>query len=158
MADTEFIIEPGRQDIIMTRVFDAPPSVVFEAITDPDLVSRWWGPRDHTTVVDHAEIRHGGRWRFVSHDADGNEYAFRGVVHDAVAPERVIQTFEYEGLPGHVTLETASLEEVDGKTRYVAVSVFQSVEDRDGMVASGMQTGAEQSLDQLAEILAERST
>jgi uncharacterized protein YndB with AHSA1/START domain len=157
MADTEFIIEPGRQDIIMTRVFDAPPSVVFEAITDPGLISRWWGPRDHTTVVDRAEIRHGGRWRFVSQDADGNEHAFRGVVHDVTAPERVVQTFEYEGLPGHVTLETASLEEVDGKTRYVAVSVFQSVEDRDGMVASGMQSGAEQSLDQLAEIVAERS-
>jgi uncharacterized protein YndB with AHSA1/START domain len=153
MGDTEFIIEPGRHDIIMTRVFDAPRDVVFKALTDPDLVPKWWGPRAYETIVDQAEVRPGGLWRYRSRDADGNEDAFKGVYHDVVAPERVVQTFEWEGMPGHVSLDSATLEEVDGKTKYVAVSVFQSIEDRDGMAQSGMEEGASESMDRLAELV-----
>ena len=87
-------------------------------------------------------------------DAEGNEYAFKGVYHDIVAPERVVQTFEFEGVPGHVSLDTATLEEIDGKTKFVAVSVFQSIEDRDGMVQSGMEGGARETYDRLAEVIA----
>ncbi|MQA88115.1 MAG: ATPase [Streptosporangiales bacterium] len=153
MGETEFVIEPGRQDIVMTHVFDAPRDVVFKAITDPNLIPRWWGPRQYETIVDHAEVRPGGRWRFLNRDAEGNEYGFHGVYHDIVAPEQVVQTFEFEGMPGHVSLETATFEEVGGKTKYVAVSVFQSVEDRDGMAQSGMQEGASETMDRLAEVI-----
>ncbi|NED97463.1 SRPBCC family protein [Phytoactinopolyspora alkaliphila] len=152
MSKTEIIVEPGRQDIVIKRVFDAPRDVVFRAVTDPDLIPQWWGPKDLTTEVDHADIRPGGSWRFLNRDADGNEYGFRGIYHDVVAPERSIQTFEFEGMPGHVALETLTLEEVDGKTHYTAVSVFQSVEDRDGM-AQSMEPGASKSLDRLSELL-----
>jgi uncharacterized protein YndB with AHSA1/START domain len=153
MGETEFVIEPGRQDIVITRDFDAPREVVFKALTDPNLIPNWWGPARYETTVDRADVRPGGQWRYVSRDADGTEYGFRGVYHDIVAPDRVVQTFEFEGMPGHVSLETATLEEVDGKTRYVGVSVFQSVADRDGMAQSGMEEGASESFDRLAEII-----
>ena len=152
MAKTEFVIEPGRQDIVITRTFDAPRDVVFEALTEPALVAKWWGGPDGVTV-DQFEARHGGRWRFVSRDDDGNDWAFRGIYHDVVPSERVTYTFEFEGMPGHVALETVRLEEVDGKTRYVSTSVYQSVEDRDGIVQTGMETGAEASLDRLASLV-----
>jgi uncharacterized protein YndB with AHSA1/START domain len=150
----EIIVEPGRQDIVMTRVFDAPRDVVYRVITDPTLIPTWWGPKGLTTTVERMEVQPGGRWRFVQHDAEGNEFAFRGVYHDAVAPERFTSTFEWEGLPGHVALDTVTLEEVDGKTRYTTVSVFQSLADRDGMVQSGMEGGARESMDRLAEAIA----
>ena len=153
MGETEFVIEPGRQDIVITRDFDAPREVVFKALTDPNLIPSWWGPARYETTVDRADVRPGGQWRYVSRDADGTEYGFRGVYHDIVAPDRVVQTFEFEGMPGHVSLETATLEEVDGKTRYVGVSVFQSVADRDGMAQSGMEEGASEGFDRLAEVI-----
>jgi uncharacterized protein YndB with AHSA1/START domain len=153
MADTEFIIEPDRQDIVITRVFDAPRDVVFKAFTDPNLIPNWWGPRRYETIVDRAEVRPAGSWRFLNRDADGNEYGFKGVYHDVVAPERVVQTFEFEGAPGHVALETATFEDVDGKTKCVAQSVFQSVEDRDAMVKSGMEEGARETWDRLGEVI-----
>lgn len=156
MGETEIVIEPGRQDIIMTRVFDAAPDVVFRAMTDPDVIANWWGPREYETVIDHAEARTGGSWRFGNRDCDGNAHWFKGVYHDVVPNERVVQTFEYEGVPGHVSLETTTLEEVGGRTRYRAVSVFQSVEDRDAMVKSGMEGGARDTMDRLAEIVERR--
>jgi uncharacterized protein YndB with AHSA1/START domain len=153
MGDTEFIIEPGRQDIVITRVFDAPRDVVFKALTDPNLIPNWWGPAKYEVIVDRADIRPGGTWRYISRDTDGTEYAFKGVFHDVVAPERIVQTFEFEGAPGHVSLETLSLEDLDGKTKYVAVAVYQSVEDRDMVVQTGMEEGAREGMDRLDAVV-----
>jgi uncharacterized protein YndB with AHSA1/START domain len=152
MNQLELVVEPGRHDIVMTRMFDAPRHLVFQALTDPSLIPSWWSTNPEQTTVDRAEIRPGGSWRYVNHDDDGNEYAFHGVVHDVVTPERIVQTFEYEGMPGHVCLETVTLEDVDGKTRYRALSVFQSIEDRDGMVQSGMEIGARENFDRLEKL------
>jgi uncharacterized protein YndB with AHSA1/START domain len=153
MGDTEFVIEPGRQDIVITRVFDAPRDVVFRAVTDPKLIPNWWGPAKYEVIVDQADIRPGGTWRYISRDTDGTEYAFRGVFHDVVAPERIVQTFEFEGAPGHVSLETLNLQDLDGKTKYVAVSVYQSIEDRDAVVQSGMEAGAREGFERLDELV-----
>jgi uncharacterized protein YndB with AHSA1/START domain len=153
MADTEFVIEPGRQDIVITHVFDAPRDVVFQAYTDPKLIPNWWGPRKYKTVVDRMDARQGGTWRFLNRDADGTEYGFKGVYHDVVPSERIVQTFEFEGAPGQVALETLVLEDVDGKTKAVAQSVFQSVEARDAMVQSGMEEGARETWDRLDEVI-----
>jgi uncharacterized protein YndB with AHSA1/START domain len=153
MGDTEFIIEPGRQDIVITRVFDAPRDVVFKALTDPNLIPNWWGPAKYEVIVDRADIRPGGTWRYISRDTDGTEYAFKGVFHDVVAPERIVQTFEFEGAPGHVSLETLNLEDLDGKTKYVAVAVYQSVEDRDMVVQTGMEEGAREGMDRLDAVV-----
>ncbi|WP_306371445.1 SRPBCC family protein [Nocardiopsis sp. CC223A] len=153
MSDLEIIAEPGRQDIVVKRSFDAPRDVVFRAMTEPEHLAAWWGLATSETVIDHADPRTGGSWRFVE-KAGGEEYAFRGVYHEVTAPERVVQTFEFEGMPGHVAMETMTLEESgDGRTLYTNVSVYQSVEDRDGMVASGMETGLSQSLDALDGLL-----
>lgn len=153
MSETEFIIEPGRQDIVITRVFDAPRDVVFTAMTDPNLIPAWWGPRSLTTEVDRMEVRPGGRWRFVHRDPDGNESGFHGVYHDVQTPESIVQTTEFEGAPGQVALETLTLEEVPGGTRYVSRTLYPSVEVRDMVVQTGMESGARESIERLAEVI-----
>jgi uncharacterized protein YndB with AHSA1/START domain len=153
---TTLIAEPGKQEILITREFDAPRDLVFKACTDPKLIPQWWGPRYLSTEVDKMDVRPGGQWRFINRDAEGNEYAFHGVYHEVLAPERIIDTFEFEGLPetGHVALETMKLEELPGgRTRLTTQSVFQSVADRDGTLQGGMEEGVNDTYDRLAELL-----
>ena len=150
--------EPGKQELFITREFNAPRELVFKAHTDPDIYARWLGPRDLTTILETFEPVSGGRWRFIQKDQDGNEFGFHGVNHDVTAPERIISTFEFEGLPesGHVILETTKFEALPGgRTRVTTQSVYQSVADRDGMVAAGMESGVVAGHEQLDEILAE---
>ena len=155
MAKAKLIAEVGKQEIIMSRVFDAPRDLIFEVMTDPKHIPQWWGKREHTTIVDKMDVRAGGLWRYVQRDQQGNEFAFHGVYHSITAPERVIDTFEFEGMPGHVILETMILEaQANGKTRLTVSSVFQSVADRDEMLSSGMEEGANESYDRLEELLA----
>ena len=99
------------------------------------------------------EVRPGGQWRFVQHDPEGKEYAFHGVYHEIKQPERIITTFEWEGMPGHILMETIVFEDVGGKTNVTDASVFQSVEDRDGMVKTGMEEGSYESGERFAEVL-----
>lgn len=154
MAEIEVIAEPGRQDIVTRRVFDAPRAAVFKAFTDPDLIARWWGPRQYETVVDRLEPHAGGTWRYVNRDAAG-EYGFHGVFHDVSAPERIVQTFEFEGAPGHVSLETATFEELpDGTTRFVGVALYDSAESRDAVLQTGMEAGMRETYERLDEVLA----
>ena len=153
---TTITAEPGKQEILITREFDAQRELVFKVCTDPTLIPQWWGPRYLSTEVDKMDVRPGGQWRFINRDAEGNAYAFHGVYHEVLAPERVIDTFEFEGLPetGHVTLETMKLEPLPGgRTRLTVQSVFQSVADRDGMLQSGMEEGLNDTYDRLAELL-----
>lgn len=150
------IAEPGKQEYFITREFDAPRELVFQAFTDPELVPQWWGPRRLSTLVDKMDAKAGGQWRFLNRDPQGNEYAFHGVYHEVRAPERIIDTFEFEGLPeaGHVCLETLTLEALPGgRTRLTTQSVFQSVADRDRMLQSGMEEGLNDSCERLAELL-----
>jgi uncharacterized protein YndB with AHSA1/START domain len=128
---------------------------VFKAFTDPKLMEQWFGPREYKTRVEKMESRPGGLWRFVQTDKNGNEFAFHGVHHDSVAPEWIVATFEFEGVPGHVLLQTVTFEPLGDKTRMVEQLVFQSVADRDGMVASGMQEGSDDSMERMAELLAD---
>lgn len=155
MADTEFVIEPGRQDLIMIRAFDAPPDVVFRVITDPELIPRWWGPSFLTTRVDRMEVTPGGRWRLVNVDARGREYFFSGVYHAVVPPSRYVRTWEFEGAPEDVALETVTLTADGGGTRYVAQSVHPSVESRDAIVRADGPRGGRESMDRLAALVAD---
>lgn len=153
---TVITAEPGKQELFITREFDAPRELVFRAHTDPELYVRWLGPRDLNTTLETFEPVSGGRWRFIQKDKDGNEFSFHGVNHDVTAPERIIGTFEFEGLPeaGHVILETTKFEELPGgRTRVTTQSVYQSVQDRDGMVAAGMESGVVDGFERLDEIL-----
>lgn len=142
------------REIVMTRVFDAPHELVFKAHTDPSLVPQWWGQRGNVTIVDKMDVRPGGAWRFVQRQSDGIEYGFHGEYREIVSPELLVNTFEFEGMPGHVVVDTAVFEALpDGKTRLTVTSLFASVEDRDGMLASGMEGGANETWDRLAELL-----
>jgi len=157
MSKLTMIAEPQNHSIQMTRSFNAPRELVFKAHTDPEMLAQWWGgPDGSTVVIDKIDVRKGGIWRFVQRDADGNEYPFSGVYHEITAPERLVYTFEFEGMPGHVLLETITFEEQDGKTLMTDVSVFQSIADRDGMIGYGMEEGAGASLDRLEALLAKQ--
>ncbi len=155
MPETEYTIEPGKQEMSTTVVIDAPRDLVFKAYTDPELFARWWGPRRLKNKILKFDSRSGGEWHVVQVDTDGSEYGFRGVNHEVQAPERICQTFEFLGVPGHVALQTATFEAIGNKTRVSAQVVFQSVMDRDGMVASGMKSGADESMERLQELLEE---
>jgi uncharacterized protein YndB with AHSA1/START domain len=153
MTKTQFTVEPATQEVKSTRIFNAPRDLVFKAFTDPKHIPNWWGPRQYKTRVDQMEVKTGGQWRFVQ-EANGHEFGFHGVYHSINAPEQTVSTFEFEGMPGHVLLETAQFEALpDGTTRLTVTSVFQSVQDRDGMVASGMESGNTESYDRLEELL-----
>ena len=143
------------REVVLTRVFDAPRELVFRAHTDPDLIPQWWGLRSNTTVVEQMDVRSGGIWRFVQRDAQGNEFAFHGEYREVLPPERLVNTFEFEGLPGHIILDTSVFEELpDGRTQLTATSLFATIVDRDGMINSGMESGSNESWDRLAELLA----
>jgi len=151
---TNLVAEPGKQEVVVTRLFDVPRERLFKAMTDPSLVPQWWGPEYLNTVVDRMDVEPGGTWHFIQQDPDGNKYAFHGVYHQVASPERLVYTFEYEGVPGHVALETCTFEDLGGRTLLTDQLVFQSVEDRDGMLHSGMEDGQDATWSRLDALLA----
>ena len=154
-AQAATITTPADREIRIEREFDAPRDRVFSIYTDPALIPEWWGPRGITTIVDEMDVRTGGRWRFVCRDADGSESAFRGAYREVTPPERIVQTFEWEPMAGHVSVETATFEDLGGdRTRVVTTSVFHTTEERDGMLASGMEGGLNETYARLDELLA----
>ena len=140
-------------EVKLTRMFEAPRELVFEAFTTPKHIERWWGLRRTKTRVDVLDLRVGCRWRFVEIADDGEEYAFRGEFREIVPPEKLVYTFEYEGEPGQIVVDTLMFEDLGGRTKMTAIALFQSVEDRDGMIDAGMEFGAGESYDQLDELL-----
>lgn len=153
---TTITVKPGQQDLFITREFDAPRELVFKAFTDPDLYVQWLGPRGYKMKLETFEPQSGGRYRYIHTDTAGNDYGFHGVFHE-MTPERMVQTFEFEGMPepGHVSLDSMQLESLPGdRTKITIHSVFQSVADRDGMVESGMERGVNEGYERLDEVLA----
>jgi uncharacterized protein YndB with AHSA1/START domain len=148
------VTTPTDREIRIEREFDAPRDRVFAIYTDPALVPEWWGPRGTTTIVDVMDVRAGGSWRFVARESDGSESAFRGTYREVTAPERIVQTFEWEGMPGHVSVETAEFEDLGDRTRVVTTSTFHTTEERDGMLGSGMEGGMNETYQRLDELLA----
>ncbi|HXS47620.1 MAG TPA: SRPBCC family protein, partial [Solirubrobacterales bacterium] len=151
------VTTPTDREIHVERVFDAPRERVFAAYTDPELIPEWWGPRGTTTEVDHMDATTGGTWRFVVHNSDGSQSGFRGAFREVVAPERIVQTFEWEGMPGHVSVDTATFEDLGERTRVVSTSIFHTPEERDGMLASGMERGMNETYARLDELLAKQA-
>jgi uncharacterized protein YndB with AHSA1/START domain len=153
-APTATLTTPTDREIHVERLFDAPRDRVFAAFTDPKLIPEWWGPRDTTTVVDQMDVRPGGSWRFVVRNSDGSETGFRGTYREITPPERVVQTFEWEGMPGYVSVETATFEDLGDRTMVRTTSLFHTTEERDGMLESGMERGMNESFARLDELLA----
>jgi uncharacterized protein YndB with AHSA1/START domain len=154
MSRTQIDAPAGVPFIDITREFDAPRDLVFRAYTDPDLLVQWLGPRKYKMTVDSWDVRDGGKWRYVHSDEDGNNWGFHGVFHGDQTPDGMLQTFEFEGWPGQVSLESLVFEERDGKTVLRNHSVYQSVEARDAMIESGMDSGVNEGYDKLDELLA----
>ncbi|HEU5288187.1 MAG TPA: SRPBCC family protein [Candidatus Limnocylindria bacterium] len=152
-AGTSIVTTPTDREIRVERVFNAPREVVWRAMTEPTLVAQWWG-RGNKLDVERLEVKPGGHWRYVEHH-DGGSDGFEGRFAEVVRPERVSQSFEWDGMPGHPCLNTASLEDLgDGRTRLVQTSLFFTKEERDGMIQSGMEQGMNQSFAELDKLLA----
>jgi uncharacterized protein YndB with AHSA1/START domain len=149
-------VEPvGDRQLRAERVFNAPREKVYAAMTDPELIPKWWGRHAHTTTVEEMDVKVGGRWRFVSEGPDG-KFGFSGVIRELVEPERIVQTFEWDGMPGYISVDAVDLEDLgDGRTRVIATSTFHFPEERDGMLGSGMEEGMNETYDRLEELLAQ---
>ena len=147
------VTTPSEREILSTRIFDAPRDLVFEAHSSCEHMSHWWGPRKYEFASCEMDFRPGGAWRIVHRGPDGEIPGFRGEFREIVRPERIVWTFEWEGMPGHVSVQTATFEEHDGKTTLTATALFDTTEDRDGMLESGMEEGAADTYDRLDEYL-----
>jgi uncharacterized protein YndB with AHSA1/START domain len=153
MGTTKITAQPGVPYIDFEREFDAPRDLIFRAHVDPELVVQWLGPRKYRMTIDTWEPRNGGAWRYTHRDDDGNEYGFHGVFHGDPSPDTMVQTFEFEGAPGHVSLDALTLEERDGRTVLRGHSTFQSLEARDAMIENGMGDGMTDGYLRLEELL-----
>jgi uncharacterized protein YndB with AHSA1/START domain len=148
------VTTPSDREFRIERVFAAPRDRVWRAMTDPALVAQWWG-RGNRLVVERDEVVRGGHWRYVEHTPDGEVHGFEGRYREVVPPERIVRTCEWDGMPGHVLVESATLEDVgDGRTRLVSVSLFHTTAERDGMLGAGMEGGVNESFAALDRVLA----
>ena len=153
-SDSLQITTPSDREVRLTRTFAAPRPLVFDAFSKPELLKRWlFGPDGWSLAVCDIDFRPGGKWRFVVRKATGEEYAFRGEVLEVVAPEKFVWTFEYEGAPGAIAVETHTFVEQDGKTILTVVSRYDSIEARDAVAQPGMAEGAAEMWDRLDEML-----
>jgi uncharacterized protein YndB with AHSA1/START domain len=152
---------PAEDQILITREFDAPRHLVYKAWTTPDLVARWWTAKRGTAKQMEIDLRVGGRWRYAM-DAGGQEVAFHGEYREIVPNERIVSTEVFEGVPGppeeaeaNATLNTATFEEAEGRTKVTILVQCPSPEVRDLIVASGMEDGLQDALDLLEEVARE---
>jgi uncharacterized protein YndB with AHSA1/START domain len=145
------VTQPSDHEIRLTRVFHAPRALVFAAHTRAEYLKQWWGRGNPLDV--EIDLRPGGSYRFVEHAPDGESYAFRGEFREVTAPERIVQTFEFEGMPGHVAVETLTLHEQDDATLMTSTTRFDTTQERDGMLATGMVEGTERSFAALDRLL-----
>jgi uncharacterized protein YndB with AHSA1/START domain len=147
------VTTPTNREIRIERIFNSSRERVWNAFTDARQLAQWWG-RGNKLDIQRLEVERGGHWRFVEHAPEGPQ-GFEGRFREVTPPERLVQTFEWDGMPGYVAVNTVTFEDLgDGRTRVVTVSLFHTTEERDGMVQSGMEGGLRQSyaaLDRLLE-------
>ena len=149
-ADVELA---GERELRIERIFEAPRERVWRAMTEPKLLAQWWG-RGNELAIERYELERGGHWRFVEKTPHGPQ-GFEGRFREIVPTERVSMTFEWDGAPGHVVVNTMTLQDLgDRRTKLVAVSLFMTPEDRNAMVKSGMEEGMNQSYQALDRVLA----
>ncbi|MDD1725936.1 MAG: SRPBCC family protein [Euryarchaeota archaeon] len=149
---TTVAAEPGKREVVISQVFDAPRELVWKALTDPELMPQWGGPKEYTIAIDKMDVRPGGEWRYVQRGPDGSASAFHGVYKTVKPPERLVDTWEWEGMPGQAALETITLEEQNGATKVTTTEEFQTAEDRDRALQE-IGEGAVESGERLAELL-----
>ena len=143
-------------EFVMERVFDAPRDLVWTVITDPERVTRWWGPHGYTTTVEAMQVRPGGRWRYINHTTGGEDVAFKGEYLEVDAPERLVYTFilDIPGFDDKAGVVTMTLEDVGGRTKLTERSQFPTIEDLEMQIGVGMVRGALETYDRLADEIA----
>lgn len=152
-AFTSTITTPTDREIRIERVFNAPRDRVWQAFTDPKSIAQWWG-RGNKLVIERMEGERGGHWRYVEHSPDG-VHGFEGRYREVTPQKRLVQTFEWDGMPGYVAVQTATFEDLgDDRTKVVTTVLFHTTEERDGMLSSGMEKGLNQSYAALDRLLA----
>ncbi len=144
---------PSERELVITRVFDAPRHLVFDALTKPELLKRWYGPRGWSLVVCEIDLRVGGAFRFVSRRPNGKDVGQRGVYREIEAPARLVNTESWEDWNPGELLVTTVLVERGGRTTFTSTTLFPSKEVRDTLLESGMADGAAETYDRLAECL-----
>ena len=148
---------PSDREILMTRKFDAPREIVWETITDPDLIPRWWGFARDTTEVKKMDVRPGGQWRYITHTSGGEDIDFHGTYREVKRPEKLVYTFLFGDMePGEGFVEIMLVEQ-GGVTELRDRGYFNSKEERDAVIATGMEIGARETYERLAELLATRT-
>lgn len=152
-TETLKVTTPTERELVMTRVFDAPRHLLFDALTKPELLRQWYGPNGWTLVICEIDLRVGGAWRFVSRNADGKDIGQRGVYREIAPPERLVNTESWEDWNPGELLVTTVLVEQGGKTTFTSTLVFPSQEVRDMLIKSGMTNGAAETYDKLDEFL-----
>jgi len=153
-----FTVNREAKEIVMERVFDAPRDLVWKLWTDPQMIPKWWGPVKYKTVVDKMDFRVGGQWRFIQSDSHGNEFAFHGIYREIVPFEKISVTFNFEPIgPGHELLEVVTFEVMKGQTKMVSKAMYNSIEDLEGMVKSGMEEGYNETMERFAKLLTQHS-
>ncbi len=156
MNTTKFIAQPGSQEMHISHIFDAPIDLVFKTWIDPATIPQWWGPACLATTVEYMEAKTGGSYRIVQRAPDGKVHRFHGVYHSIEAPHRIVSTFEYEGAPGHVSLDTLTFEAQGTQTKYIGRTVFQSVSDRDAMLQAECESGVRETMERMDKLLQQR--
>ncbi|MCI0415876.1 SRPBCC family protein [bacterium] len=153
-----FSVNREGREITGERIFDAPRQLVWKLWTDPDLIPQWWGPKKYKTTVEKMDFRPGGVWRFIQQEPNGNEYAFSGEYREIVPPERLVYTFNFEPIgPGHELIEVVTFEEINGKTKMTNKAIYKTIEDLEGMLRSGMEEGAMETMARFDELLRKHS-
>lgn len=145
---------PSACEVVLTRVFDAPRQMVFDAFSKPELLKRWFGPRGWTLTTCEVDLRIGGGFRFILRGPEGREMGMRGVYKEILRPERSVHMESFDDFPGVESQVTAVFAEHQGKTTFTATVLYPSQQVRDAVIASGMEHGAAESYDRLAELLA----
>ena len=154
MYQTDFVIDKDKLEVTTARTFKASAKRVFAAHTDPEQITQWWGPSYLITTVDKLELKVGGAWRFVQKAPDGNVHAFRGIFKEIDEPTKLVSTFEYEPMAGHVLTQTATFnEQPDGSTKFKVVAKYDSLEDLQGMVDMDMEAGEREGMERLAKLV-----
>jgi uncharacterized protein YndB with AHSA1/START domain len=153
MKNADFTIERKKLKVTLSRVFDAPRELLYKVFTDPKHKAIWWRCNSVTTIFVQMDVKKGGSWRIIQKGEDGKKFVFHGEYLEVIPPEKIVNTSEFEGMPGHVITETTTFEEQEGKTKLTITSSFQTIEDLEGMINAGMESGSTESMDHIEELL-----
>jgi uncharacterized protein YndB with AHSA1/START domain len=152
--ETMFSVKRDQLTVEISRIFQAAPERLWQAVTNSDEIPKWWGPAQYETVVARNDVTVGGAWRFTQTAEDGTVHAFRGEYKELDKPHKIVRTFEYEPMAGHVLTETLTLEAVgENQTKMTTTAQYENIGDLEGMVSMGMESGEREGYERLAALV-----